>query len=632
VNLAKEAFHMAGKSGNNIEVNLKLLQGQEMKLLRQAAKDFLDASRIISTSMQGYAGQVAGHAANAGGTHGGTHQGRSRPAQAPLDPTQTGHDTGKSYARLLLERRQENMVNQFAQRGSMFGGAGAFMAKEMYAPGMMEPDLMARLRSGNIGEATSRDFIQYLAYAAGSRGTKINPDTGMVDIQGRGYMAKTSAGLTGLNWGMNMASSGKAFAQQMGAKAGMGFDQNALFTQMGYNPLGWGNTQFFSDAWKKRIETGVGISFQAAMKPGWGKAQERSMRESMLSIGLDPSRGGRDSMIAADLRDASRASGLGADELVSMGQDTYRYGTKKQLDSLTDTFKNLASNAAQANMTTAQFAKGVVALAQTMQQATGMSSADALKMASGYQAVTGMSGDVSAGMMSSPMMTWMTVAQNHLASPSRITGRMTGNTQVGFVQTVVGAKSPEDLKRNWESKYRDKYSNLFTASGGSLFGGIDEAKMSKIVRGAVGQDDAMNQLAAGMHGKNLSSKQIDKIAQQLLGKNGKEYDKWKEAHGDTSGYWHSGIGKRHEGDKKKLKAIEQLMKKSHHPAPIQLGLTSEASKLVKQLGLDDKAHSNKTDHSRSANPGTVLKHMGEGFALGGPVGAVGALALDVWDG
>ena len=617
---------------NRIDVNLKLLQNREMKLFEQATAHFREAAQSIERAMQSYSGQVASYSNVVGAGGANTRNSGTHPTpQRGVNHDQPGYDSPRSYHRSILEQRQANV--RAGMRG--FGGIQGFFGSTSYAPDLLEPDLAARVRSGNIGEPRARDFFQYLSYFAGAKAFnadvpyEVNPETGRTvstPIKSAGY-ARVAAASNAAVWASNVAPSMRAFTQRVGRGIGMGFDQNAPFVQLGYSTRGpMGGMAPFSSAWGQRIETGMGTRFQSAMNLNWGTQQEKQLRENLFAIGVNPSEGGRSSTIAQNVRDISRDTGLGSDQITRLMNSTVRYGTKGELDSLTSTLKNLKAAAANANMTTTQFATGLEALSSAITSTTGMSPAQSTQLASNLQQQTGVSGEAIAGMATS-RVTMLTAMANTGLHADQLASRpsVLADQMMSQISMLVGASGLEDLRANWEKTYKHIYSDRYYMMNGQFMGAKlpTETEAGKMVRTTAGQDEAMNRLQAGLTGTGYSSKQIDTMAKTLLGGNkGDGYRQWKSKFGDTSGVLGTGYHERHLNEKDKLKAIQNIMKKSHNAPPITLGLTSDAQRLVKQMGLDKSYERNKRDNSRPASPTDIA---GDAMSYGVKWGVAGAM-------
>jgi len=600
---------MADKAGNRIDVNLKLLQNQELKLLKDATEQFRQAAVTIENSLRSYSGQVAGYSgiAEQGGlTAGGVVMGRSRPSGPALDPSLTGHGgVNKNYGDDLLERRRAHVVEQHGRT-----------AQYSFAPGLIEQDLEARIRTGNVGEMRSRDFFQYLSYFSGKKGYEQNAE-GLMEVRnvpGSRMAARTSNISGAIAVGIPTAQSAMQFAQRVGRSSGMSYNLQAPFAQLGYDTSGIGGTDLGSGAWKERIRQSIGTKMHAAATMGWGTEQEQQLRESMLGIGINPGHGGKGGALAADLRDITKSTGLPSGQLVEMMQHTIRFDTKKAIEDLIKTMGGLSNAAKQANMTTNQFAEGMVALSSAITKKTGMSSAQSLKMASQYQAITGIPGGTAAGMLTNSRTIYTAMAQQGVSSPNQLSATALPNAQMSLMMSYLGASSAADLKANWKKgRHLENSFGTLTLTNPDLFGGMNEQDVGELINNTASGTAAMNDFTAGMDGKNLSSKRIDQVAKRLLKGSG-GYKSWKSDYGDIKAG--GGRDARNVSDMAQLKAIGKAMKKAGAAPTVTLGLTHEAAKLVKQLGGGDKAHSNKDSHSRSANPSSVWDSTKSGASSG----------------
>lgn len=596
-------------TGNRINVDLRLIQNQELKLMEQFAEKFASAvARLDSIGMGSYGQATAGYAGVGAMTPGGVQMGRSRPAGPAMNKSQTGHGL-ENYADAVEKKRKQIRDNTPA--GLKFAAGLGF------APQIASQDLTARILQGNMGEMRSQDFFQYLSAMSGGYAFATDPETGDVSRSGRagaGAAAGIHAGAGVVNMGFNVARSGSTFFRSATTSLGMNPATNAGFVQMGYSPRGFMGTQLNSTAWRRRLRAGMASKWQALSTMNWGTEQEQELRGALLGIGMNPSEGGRADHLYRDLRDISQDSGLNPDQLVSMSQYTARFEDKKGVRRLTSELSKLDEAASQAGMTTAQFAKGMEAVTQTLQQRLGMAPSKGMKIAREYTALTGVPGEAAAGVFNNDFTMMMAMSRSGKSNPSKLTATDYLGGQTALIAQAVGASSVEDLRKHVDKYLGSEQFGWLRMRNPELFQGMDEVQIKNLVVNPGRKSDAFNKLAAGISGSagaGYSSHEIRDIGTTLLG---------KRKFSDFMDRDHKGFDPRDGIQKNErqamLKAIQKALDKSDTPM-VKLDLTPEARRLVKQMGYDDTSHRNKDGRSHRATVTDFLKsHADEALSAG----------------
>lgn len=601
-------------AGNRINVDLKLIQNQELKLMEQFAEKFAaSVARLESIGGGSYAQATAGYTGVGGMTPGGVQQGRSRPSGPALDRSQTGHGL-ENYADAVQRNRKQVIAATPGRFLSRAAGLG-------FAPQIASQDLTARILQGNMGEMRAQDFFQYLSAMSGGYAFEegVNEDGEPIISRRPGIRgnvaARVHAGAGVVNMGFNVARSGTTFFKSATNSLGMNPTANAGFVQMGYSPQGVGGTGMLSSAWKARFRAGAASKFQALKTFNWNTEQEQQLRGALLGAGLNPSEDrSRGEGLYRDLKDIAIDTGLGPDQLVEMSQYTARFEGNKGLRRLTSELSKLDEAASQAGMTTAQLAKGMEAVAQTLQQRLGMAPSRGMKIAREYTALTGVPGEAAAGVFNNDFIMMMSMARSGKNNPGKLTATDYLTGQQALAAQAVGASSVEDFTKNIDKYLGSEQFGWLRMRNPELFAGMDEAQIKNSLVNPARKSKAFNQLAAGLKGgvgAGYSAHEIKDIGTTLLG---------KQKFSDFMNKEHRGFDPRDGIQKHErtamLKAIQKALDKSDMPM-VKLDLTPEARRLVKQMGYDDASHRNKGGRSHRATVTDFVKsHADEAVTAG----------------
>lgn len=430
--------------GNNIEVNLKILQKEELDRLTKFSESFKQSVDMLTKNMEDQVSriarmnqQLAQTPSFMGGTGAATPQAgymwlprnvelEKKNEQIQAQVTQGQHRVTQDAERRRMEAAKEWFSSAGSGGGRLSQGFHSWAGKWSMADENITGPEKAGMRMWFGGPPRAQDILMNLSNKFGNAATKRRTmmENGMdwaSAMQGQGLdntdaveMARQAGhGMTGYAQASNVAggaaqilhSGGHAMAALSYLTSGVNTIYNSPFLQtgqaLGYsrgsalNPLGTGWQEGMANWWE-------------AGKAGWFGLNptihgQKQLAQQFANMGFSL-RAPENTRLFNNILNISKQQGTSAQDTLQYLEGVKRFGTDDQLQTAMKQIQALGESARQAGMGVEAFRQGVMGGSEALSQQYGMSKVNYMAGLSQFGAQTGLNPQLGAQLAGSQQL------------------------------------------------------------------------------------------------------------------------------------------------------------------------------------------------------------------------------------